>query len=74
MTIAQSIQDSLSRTRNAVFGRVATLVGASEVTGDTWDELIKVIKKTNKAYTDAVKEKNPAKKVTWITKIFREYF
>ena len=39
MTIAQSIQDSLSRTRNAVFGRVATLFGASEVTGDTWDEL-----------------------------------
>jgi fused signal recognition particle receptor len=39
MTIAQSIKDSLSRTRNAVFGRVATLFGASEVTGDTWDEL-----------------------------------
>jgi fused signal recognition particle receptor len=39
MTIAKSIKDSLSRTRNAVFGRVATLFGASEVTGDTWDEL-----------------------------------
>jgi fused signal recognition particle receptor len=39
MGIARSIRDSLSRTRNAVFGRVATLFGANEVTGDTWDKL-----------------------------------
>jgi fused signal recognition particle receptor len=29
----------LSRTRQAVFGRIANLVGASEITDDTWDEL-----------------------------------
>jgi fused signal recognition particle receptor len=29
----------LSRTRDAVFGRIATLVGATEITDDTWDEL-----------------------------------
>lgn len=39
MSIARSIRSSLSRTRNAVFSRVATLFGASEVTGGTWDEL-----------------------------------
>ena len=37
--ITQSIRDSLTRTRNAVFGRIAGLLGASEVTGATWDEL-----------------------------------
>jgi fused signal recognition particle receptor len=37
--IAKSIRDSLTRTRNAVFGRIAGLLGASEVTGATWDEL-----------------------------------
>lgn len=37
--IAQSIRDSLTRTRNTVFGRIAGLLGASEVTGATWDEL-----------------------------------
>jgi len=37
--IAQSIKDSLTRTRNAVFSRIAGLLGASEVTGATWDEL-----------------------------------
>ncbi|OQY19871.1 MAG: signal recognition particle-docking protein FtsY [Anaerolineaceae bacterium 4572_32.2] len=41
MTIefAHSIKDSLTRTRNAVFGRIAGLLGASQVTGATWDEL-----------------------------------
>ncbi|MGD2177771.1 MAG: signal recognition particle receptor subunit alpha, partial [Anaerolineae bacterium] len=34
---ARSIRDSLTRTRNAVFSRVAGLLGASEVTGETWD-------------------------------------
>ncbi len=34
-----SIRDSLARTRQAVFGRVATLLGQTEITPDTWDEL-----------------------------------
>jgi fused signal recognition particle receptor len=38
-SVAQSIKDSLTRTRNAVFSRVAGLFGASEVTAATWDEL-----------------------------------
>ena len=37
--IAQSIKDSLTRTRNVVFGRIAGLLGASQVTDATWDEL-----------------------------------
>jgi len=37
--IAHSIKDSLTRTRNAVFGRIAGLLGASQVTSATWDEL-----------------------------------
>jgi fused signal recognition particle receptor len=37
--IAKSIKDSLTRTRNAVFSRIAGLLGTSEVTGTTWDEL-----------------------------------
>ena len=37
--VARSIRDSLARTRNAVFSRVAELLGASQVTADTWDEL-----------------------------------
>jgi fused signal recognition particle receptor len=36
---ARSIRDSLTRTRNAVFSRVAGLLGASEVTAETWDRL-----------------------------------
>ena len=36
---AKSIRDSLTRTRNAVFSRVAGLLGASEVTDETWDKL-----------------------------------
>ncbi len=37
--IAQSIKDSLTRTRNTVFSRIAGLLGASQVTASTWDEL-----------------------------------
>lgn len=37
--IANSIRESLTRTRNTVFSRVAELLGASQVTGDTWEEL-----------------------------------
>ncbi|HET92132.1 MAG TPA: signal recognition particle-docking protein FtsY [Chloroflexi bacterium] len=41
MTIgfAQSLKDSLTRTRNTVFSRIANLLGASQVTEETWDEL-----------------------------------
>jgi fused signal recognition particle receptor len=37
--IAHSIKDSLARTRNVVFGRIAGLLGTSQVTGETWEEL-----------------------------------
>ena len=37
--ITQSIKDSLTRTRNTVFSRIARLLGASQVTTSTWDEL-----------------------------------
>jgi fused signal recognition particle receptor len=39
VSIAHSIKDSLTRTRNAVFSRVVGLLGASEITADTWDDL-----------------------------------
>lgn len=39
ISVAQSIKNSLTRTRNVVFSRVAGLFGASEVTAATWDEL-----------------------------------
>jgi fused signal recognition particle receptor len=35
----KSIRDSLARTRDAVFGRVTSLLGQSEVTEQTWEEL-----------------------------------
>jgi fused signal recognition particle receptor len=35
----KSLKDSLNRTRQAVFGRIVTLFGRSEVTPATWDEL-----------------------------------
>ena len=37
--IAQSIKQSLTRTRNAVFSRIAGLLHTTEVTDATWDEL-----------------------------------
>ncbi|MEA3376930.1 MAG: signal recognition particle-docking protein FtsY [Chloroflexota bacterium] len=37
--LARSIRDSLTRTRNTVFSRVAGLLGASEITDETWDRL-----------------------------------
>jgi fused signal recognition particle receptor len=39
IAFAQSIKDSLTRTRNTVFSRIAGLLGTSQVTDDTWDEL-----------------------------------
>ncbi len=35
----KSLRESLTRTRDAVFGKVATLLGQSELTAATWDEL-----------------------------------
>jgi len=35
----KSIRDSLARTRDAVFGRVASLLGQSDITEDTWEQL-----------------------------------
>ena len=37
--LARSIKDSLTRTRNAAFSRVAELLGTSHVTADTWEEI-----------------------------------
>jgi fused signal recognition particle receptor len=34
-----SLRDSLTKTRNAVFGKVVTLLGQSEITPELWDEL-----------------------------------
>jgi fused signal recognition particle receptor len=39
MGFAQSIRDSLTRTRNVVFSRIAEMVRASQVTDATWEEL-----------------------------------
>lgn len=38
-TAFKSLKDGLTRTREAVFGRVATLLGQSDVTDETFDEL-----------------------------------
>ena len=35
----RKLLDSLTRTKNAVFSRIASLFGASEVTDETWEEL-----------------------------------
>lgn len=32
-------KESLERTRKAAFGKIATLIGASEITAETWDDL-----------------------------------
>ena len=37
--LAQSIRDSLTRTRNTVFSHIAGLLGTSQVTDETWDEI-----------------------------------
>ncbi len=35
----KSIRDALTRTRQAAFGRMATLLGATEITPELWDDL-----------------------------------
>jgi len=39
LAAAKSLRDSLARTRQSAFGRIATLLGQSEITEETWDEL-----------------------------------
>lgn len=39
VNLARSIRDSLTRTRNVVFSRIAGVLGATEVTEETWEEL-----------------------------------
>jgi len=39
LKLARSIRESLTRTRNVVFSRIAGLLGASDLTEATWDEL-----------------------------------
>ena len=41
--------------------------------GDTWEDLIKVIKKANKEYTETIKEIETMRKETWIRKILRKF-
>ena len=35
----KSIRESLSRTRQSVFGQIATVLGAGDITDETWDDL-----------------------------------
>ncbi len=39
LAAAKSLRDSLARTRQTMFGRIATLLGQSEITAATFDEL-----------------------------------
>ncbi|MCP4361290.1 MAG: signal recognition particle-docking protein FtsY [Chloroflexi bacterium] len=39
MTLFRSIRDSLSRTRNSVFGQIAGVLGTGDITEETWEDL-----------------------------------
>jgi len=41
---------------------------------DSWNELIKVIKKANKTYLKAIKEIEDERKESWIRKLFKKLF
>ncbi len=41
--------------------------------GDSWDELIKVIRKANKAYLDSLKDVQ-VQKTSWVTKLKETLF
>jgi hypothetical protein len=41
--------------------------------GDTWDDLIKVVKKANKAYLECIKDLEPVKKESWIKRLLKKY-
>ena len=40
--------------------------------GDNWDDLIKVVKKANKAYLECVIDLEPVKKEPWIKRLLRK--
>ena len=35
----KSIRESLNRTRQSVFGQIATVLGAGDITEETWEDL-----------------------------------
>ena len=35
----KSIRDSLTRTRNSVFGQIVNVLGAGEIDEETWEDL-----------------------------------
>jgi formate dehydrogenase maturation protein FdhE len=37
--------------------------------GDSWDDLIKVVRKANKAYLESIEDLRSAKKKSWIKKL-----
>jgi fused signal recognition particle receptor len=39
LTPMASLRETLARTRNSIFGRVQALLGQTDITNDTWDEL-----------------------------------
>jgi len=41
--------------------------------GDSWDDLIKVVKKANKAYLESIIDLEPVKRESWIKRLLRKY-
>jgi signal recognition particle GTPase len=39
ITLFRSIRDSLSRTRQSVFGQIVNVFGAGEITDETWEDV-----------------------------------
>jgi len=39
---------------------------------DSWDELIKVIKKANKAYLQSLREIEASRKASWLSKLLKK--
>jgi fused signal recognition particle receptor len=39
LALMASLRETLARTRNSIFGRVQALLGQTDITNDTWDEL-----------------------------------
>ena len=40
--------------------------------GDSWDDLIKVVKKANKVYLECIEDLEPVKKESWIKRLLRK--
>lgn len=59
MSILNKWKDGLARTSKAAFGQIATLLGATDVTPDTWDELEALLVQADLGIdtTDAVLDK-----------------